>query len=170
MQQHLTQFKAGLIALFLLPAGITFAATPPVSHASDQAVQLTGWLHVEDYTMEDVTVQVDVDGVTHTETVTENGRFMLTLPANAEVTLRFEKPGHLSKEVKVDTRNVRDGGFGQHKKRKVSFAVIMQLERRMGGLTYPGPVGSLGFEQGGGCLAVTHDRTLIPASQAPMIF
>lgn len=167
-----TQLKAGLVAALLLNLTTAFATTPPAAATAttEKAVELTGWLHVEDHTMADVVVSYEVNGVEQTATVKENGRLNLTLPANTEVTLRFEKPEHLPKEVVVDTRYVRDGKFNG-KTRKVSFAVIMELERRMGGLTYQGPVGNLGFEQGGGCVAVEHTQKLVPATRnVPMVF
>ncbi|MBK8340191.1 MAG: hypothetical protein IPK99_09495 [Flavobacteriales bacterium] len=167
------ELKVGLITALFFPFGIAQAATPPSSPPaadSDEAVVLTGWLHVESLTMRDVIVEVEVNGTTQIAPVSEAGRFTVELPANAEVLLRFEKPGHLSKEVTVDTRYAQDGKAGQ-KKRHVKFGVIMELERWMGGLTYAGPVGSLGFEQGGGCLAVEHDRELVPAERrSPMVF
>ncbi len=145
-------------------------ATPPGAPPADEAVVLTGWLHVEDYTMADVVLEVHVNGAVRTASVSETGRFTLSLPADVEAILRFEKPGHLSKEVVVDTRHVRDGSFDQ-RVRRLKFAVIMQLERHMGNWTYNGPVGSIGFEQGGGCVAVQHDRSLVPADRhKPMVF
>jgi len=137
---------------------------------SNDAVVLTGWLHVEDHFMADVVIEVEVNGTFRTARVSENGRFTVTLPADAEATLRFEKPGHLTKEVVVDTRNAQEGLPG-HRARRVKFAVIMQMERHMGNWTYSGPVGGLSFEQGGGCLSVHHDRTLVPADRfRPMVF
>ncbi|MBP7407870.1 MAG: hypothetical protein KA941_03845 [Flavobacteriales bacterium] len=160
-------WKLGLLAIILLiNLGNTRAATPP----ADDAVVLTAWLHVEGYTMADVTVAVEVNGTTEVGRVSENGRFTVSLPADAEVLLRFEKPGHLPKEVVVDTRHARDGEAGQ-RTRHVKFAVIMELERHMAGLTYPGPVGTLSFDNGGGCLAVAHDRNRVPAKRhATMVF
>ena len=78
--------------------------------------------------------------------------------------LRFEKPGHVSKEVKVDTRHVLRGGPDQ-RKRKISFAVILELECRMGGPTDARPVANIGFAPEGGCVAVEHDRQLVPTSR-----
>ena len=131
---------------------------------------VTGWLHVEDLTMADVVLKVEVNGTTELATVSENGRFTVTLPAETEAILRFEKPGHLPKEVVVDTHNAQDGEPGQHT-RRVKFAVIMHLVRHMGGQRYAGPVGSLGFDDGGGCLAVSHDQKLVPVQrQALMVF
>jgi hypothetical protein len=79
--------------------------------------------------------------------------------------LRFEKPGHVTKEVTVDTRHVQDGDFGGQRRRQVKLAVIMEQERFMAGLTYAGPVGNLGFEPGGGCVAVAHTRSVVPAKR-----
>ena len=50
-------------------------------------------------------------------------------------------------------------------------AVVLELERHMAGYTYAGPVGSLGFDAQGGCLAVSHDRKLEDGpKQKPMVF
>ncbi len=156
-------------ALLLLQAG-SVRALPPGAPPLKEAVVLTGWLHVEDHTMTDVILEVEVNGTIRTATVSETGRFSVTLPADVEATLRFEKPGHLSKEVVVDTRHAGDGTFEQ-RTRKLKFAVVMQLERHMGNWIYNGPVGSIAFEQGGGCLAVQHDNALVPADRhKPMVF
>ena len=168
--RNIPSLKASLLALFLMPAGIALAGVPPSGPSADEAVVLTGWLHVEDHTMTDVTLEVLVNGTVQVAHVSENGRFTVSLPADAEATLRFEKPGHLSKEVMVDTRHSQNGTFNQ-RTRRLKFAVVMQLERFMTGWTYTGPVGSIGFESGGGCLAVAHDRSLVPASRnVPMVF
>jgi hypothetical protein len=154
-----------LLAAALLIGSTAFAAGPPAA-----TVEVTGWILVEDLDMADAVVAIEVNGTSTTATVTENGRFNITLPVDAEAVLRFEKPGHLPKEVLVDTRNAQDGAFDD-RSRRVKFAVILELERRMAGLTYPGPVGSIGFDNGGGCMAVKHDRTVVPGrKQAPMVF
>lgn len=155
----------GSVMFLSLPTSVS--AGPP----AQRTVLLTGWLHVEDYTMEDVVLRIRVGTTTRTASVAESGRFTVELPADTKAVLRFEKPGHLAKEVVVDTRHAGAGDFNQ-RSRHVKFAVIMQLERHMAGLTYPGPVGTLAFDEGGGCLAVSHDRNLVPAKQrnAPMVF
>ncbi len=161
---------AGLFAALLVNADTVRAAGPPMRSAEKEAVVLTGWLRVEDLTVEEALVEVQVNGTTQIAEVSNTGRFTVSLPADAEVVLRFEKEGHLSKEVVVHTRHVNEGDAGQHT-RHVRFAVIMELERRMGDLTYAGPVGSIGFDAGGGCLAVAHDRKMVPAKrQAVMVF
>ncbi|MBL7951591.1 MAG: hypothetical protein JNM62_07715 [Flavobacteriales bacterium] len=158
-----------LILITVSIAGVQ-AAPPPASRAADATVELTGWLHVEDLTMKDVVLEVEVNGTVRTAPVSESGKFNIDLPADAAVTLRFEKPGHVTKEVTVDTRNVQDGSFTKEKKRHVKFAVIMELERFMAGLTYVGPVGDIAFEQGGGCVSVAHTRQVEPVRKADMEF
>ena len=156
--------KLSLCATIAILLSNGLSASGPPASPLDEAVVITGWLQTQDLTMVGAVVSIEVNGEYQSTTVPESGRFELTLPANVEATLRFEKPGHLPKEVVVDTHHVNDGGF-DGRTRHVKFAVILELERRMGGLTYPGPVGSLGFDKDGGCLAVAHDRTLVPASR-----
>lgn len=169
-QRNLPAPSIGLCAALLLTISTVNAAGPPTKAGTEEAVVLTGWLHVDDLTMTDVVVEVEVNGTVQVAPVSENGRFTVMLPADAEAVLRFEKPGHVPKEVTVNTHYLQYGGPRQ-RTRKVSFAVILELERRMAGLTYAGPVGSIGFEEGGGCLAVAHERSLVPARRhAPMVF
>ncbi len=135
-------------------------------------VTLTGWVHVDDYDFDDATVQVEVNGEIQTAHVSKSGRFDISLPAGTEATLRFEHPGHLTKEVLVDTRHARDGYPGRDT-RHVKFAVILEQERYMGGNVYAGPVGNLAFEKDGGCLTVQHINKLVVGrsrSRKPMVF
>lgn len=170
--QHLSTYpiKRAVFMLCTLVLIADLQAANDGAPDSEEAVVLTGWLHVEDHTMADVVLEVEVNGTLRTAQVSESGRFTVTLPANTEATLRFEKPGHLTKEVAVDTRHAREGLKGQ-RSRHVKFAVIMQLERHMGNWTYNGPVGGLSFEEGGGCLAVQHNNVLVPSDRnRPMVF
>jgi len=161
--------QASALVAFLL-AGAASAATPPANRAEKDEVVLTGWMHVEDHTWRDATVSVEVDGMVQIAHVTETGRFDIRVPSNSEVVLRFEKPEHLSKEVVVNTAHAANGSAGRHK-RHVKFAVILELERHMAGFGYHSPVGTIGFDKDGGCLAVTHKRDKIPpARNRPMVF
>lgn len=146
------------LGAFALLATTSHAMTPPPA-PSDAAVTLTGWLHADDLVMDDITVEIEVAGVVRYASVSGTGRFNVDLPAGTSAILRFEKPGHVTKEVTVDTRNVQDGAFGGERHRHVKLAVIMEQKRFMAGLTYAGPVGNIGFEPGGGCVAVAHTRT-----------
>lgn len=167
MNRHFHKACLALASIVLLHA---LALARPGGVPSESTVVLTGWLHVDDLGMGDVTVEVEVDGRTWQAQLSEGGRFTVALPAEAEAILRFEKPGHLTKEVVVDTRHARIGGF-QRRDRRIRFAVVLEQERHMAGLAYRGPVGKLSFEEGGGCLAVAHDRTMVPARRAKqMVF
>ncbi|MCU0319031.1 MAG: hypothetical protein MUE88_02990 [Flavobacteriales bacterium] len=135
-----------------------------------QAVMLTGWLHVDDLRMNEITVEVEVDGAIELASVSRNGRFSVELPVGTEAVLRFERIGYQSKEVVVDTRHAHDGPMADEA-RTVTFAVVLEPERYMGGQIFAGPIARLGFEPGGGCVAVSHTRTLVPARrQTPMVF
>lgn len=152
---------ARLNTLLLTTALCGFLMQPTHAVAADapleEAVILTGWLHVDDQDMADVTLMVKVNGRTRPSGVSSNGRFTVSLPRDADVVLRFEKPGHVPKELVVDTRHARTGEQG-HRTRRVKLAVTMDPERHMADLTYAGPVGTLSFDEGGGCLAVQHSR------------
>jgi len=163
MKNRPTSLLAASAALLL--AAPSYALAPPAGDVNEAAVTLTGWLHVDDSFMADVTIEVDVNGEVRTAYVSQTGRFDIDLPAETSATLRFEKPGHVTKEVTVDTRHVQDGDFGGQRRRQVKLAVIMEQERFMAGLTYAGPVGNLGFEPGGGCVAVAHTRSVVPAKR-----
>jgi len=170
MASRFPSFRHASAFIALLLAGAASAATPPANRADKDEVVLTGWMHVEDHTWRDATVSVEVDGVVQTAHVSETGRFDLRVPADTEVLLRFEKPEHLPKEVVVNTAHSAIGQAGRHK-RHVKFAVILELERHMAGFGYHSPVGTIGFDKDGGCLAVTHRREKIPPGRnKPMEF
>lgn len=146
------------LALALATAGAAMAITPPPV----DEVELTGWLQVDDYSFDLTTVEVEVDGTVLFAPVSRTGRFSLVLPANTEALLRFEHPGHLPKEVTVDTRNAHVGGFARSR-RHVSFAVVLDPERRMAGQVYAGPVASIAFDPQGGAVQVLHSKQVVPA-------
>lgn len=146
------------------------AAGPLYVPASDEAVVLTGWLHVEDLGFESTSVDLEVNGATLAVPVSNTGRIDLSLPAGVEAVLRFKHPGHLSKEVVVDTRYAKAGDPGKHL-RHVKFAVILEKDYLRDGSTYAGPVGGIGFDPDGGCLAIDHSRRLIVGRKnQPMVF
>ena len=119
---------------------------------------------------QDAVLRVEVNGVTQIAPVSETGRFELMLPAEADVVLHFELPGHLAKDVTVDTHHARDGDFRQ-RKRHLEFAVVMEPQQGLNGMVYAGPVGVIGFDEGGGCIAVSHNKSLVPANHnAVMVF
>lgn len=161
---HSPIFAAALLALF--------TTAPPILAAPVDAgtVELTGWLHVDDLSFDLTTVEADVNGMVLFAPVSRTGRFSLMLPINANAVLRFEHPGHLPKVVSVDTHFAGVGEVGQHT-RHLHFAVVLERERHMAGLDYAGPVGTIAFDKGGGCAAITRERKLMPSRrQKPIVF
>ena len=170
--QHPLRISA--LTAILVCASITVRAEdPPASRSrihAPGAVELTGWLHVEAFDFNDASVLIIVNGERRTVPVSRSGRIDVDLPAEAEAVLRFEHPGHLSKEVLVDTRHAQVGSPAAA--RHVSFAVILEESRLMGGQVYAGPVANFGFDKDGGCVDVKHTRSLVVgcAVNAPMVF
>ncbi len=167
---HLLKRTAALAALLVIGTGLANASGSGVVRAHSRTVMLTGWLHVDDLRMNEVVVEVEVDGAIELAPVSRNGRFSVALPAGTEAILRFERIGYQTKQVLVDTRHAQDGPMAQEE-RTIRFAVVLEPERTMGGQTFVGPVGALGFEPGGGCVTVAHTKQLMPARrQTPMEF
>lgn len=154
--------KNGSYPAMLLMAGFALAATPAKSPGEAIEVNLIGFLHVSDQCMEDVALTVNRDGTSERVPVSRSGRFTVDLADNINATLHFEKPGHVCKDVTVDTHYAGMGWPGQGM-RQVKFAVVLHPERAMAGLKYPGPVGSIGFDPESGSLTATHDLTVVPA-------
>jgi hypothetical protein len=163
---------AASMALITSASNSLRAAGPPPASAFDEAVELTGWLHVEDFDFDDATVLLEVNGEIRSVPISKTGRIDISLPVGTEAVLRFEHPGYLTKELLVDTRHARDGYLGRDV-RHVRFAVILEEVRLMAGLDYAGPVGNIGFDKEGGCLAIEHTRKLVVGrsrSKKPMVF
>ncbi len=154
------------IATLMSVLGTNKLHAAPRPESSMDAVTLTAWLLVDDGQIGDVQVEVEVNGTVVQGRPEDNGRVELMLPSDVVAKVRFIKPGHLTKEVLVDTHHVNDGDF-HGKQRQLKFAVTLQALKELGGQTYPGPVGTISFDDGGGCLAVLHDKRLVPAPQLP---
>lgn len=171
---HHSLITASLVALLYNVSTPARAEEPPAAGRSriiaPGAVDLTGWLHVEAYDFEGATVLLTVNGEHRVLPVSRSGRVDIELPAEAEAVLRFEHPGHLSKEILVDTRHSQVGRTAGV--RHVSFAVILEESRLMGGQVYAGPVANVGFDKDGGCVDVNHTRSMVVGrtSNAPMVF
>ncbi|MBL7963483.1 MAG: hypothetical protein JNM31_06525 [Flavobacteriales bacterium] len=163
MQPRKPAFRVScLTALFALSLSPCMAEGPPAADNTTKTVVLTAWLQVADHSYDLATVSIEVNGDVCYPGISRSGRVQLKLPANTQATLRFEHPGHLPKVVVVDTHHAQDGSFGE-RTRYIQFAVVLEEERHMAGFTYAGPLGNIGFEQGGGCLAVAHTYKLTQA-------
>lgn len=148
------------LALFI--AWPMVAAPPPTTLM--HTVALTAWLDAGDGHAQDIIVEVEVDGNKDWGRANENGRVDLMLPADVVAVIHFRKPGHLTKSLAVDTHNMNDGTF-KGKQRSFSFAVALEPNKELDGMAYAGPVGSIAFDKGGGCLVVEHDQHLVPMNR-----
>ena len=165
MKNHSTPIKLFACATIMSTNICTMcAASPPSEPPVMDAVVLSGLLHVDDETRQVAVMRVEVNGVSQEALVADDGRFELMLPADADVRLRFELPDHAPKDVVIDTHHAQDGDFAHHQ-RRLEFAVVMELKQQLHGLTYAGPVGAIGFDPGGGCVAVSHNKKLVPAKR-----
>jgi len=117
---------AALAVLLVCSKTVSASNDLPYTPPADDAVAVTGWVHVEDLSFDATTVELEVNGEVQRVPLSNMGRFDLVLPADAHVVLRFEHPGHLPKEVLVDTHHARAGTF-REQTRHVRFAVIMVL-------------------------------------------
>lgn len=160
---------AAAAALFI--GQTAYAEGPPYAPAFEEAVTLTGWLHVEELGFEKASVKLEVNGETLSVPVSESGRIDVSLPSGVEAVLRFDHPGHVTKEVVIDTRYAKVGDLGKHL-RHVKFAVILEKDYFHDGLTYAGPVGNIGFDAQGGCLAIVQNskRLVVGRKNQPMVF
>ncbi len=154
-----------LIAALALCSLTLFGASKP---GNPEEVLLTGWLHVEDRYVGDLVLVVELDGerCSYAEVLT-NGRFIISVPLGSEVLLAFIKPGHLSKEISVSTRNALNTRQARHDNRTVKFDVVLESMEKRAGRSYKGPVGSLSFVNGSGYMMVRHDPKLVAADPEP---
>jgi hypothetical protein len=90
------KLEATALAALLALSALTLLGAP-VMTAPDE-VLLTGWLHVEDQTVNDLVLVVELDGdrCLFAE-VQASGRFEVYVPVGCKALLSFIKPGHLTK-------------------------------------------------------------------------
>ena len=148
--------EAALLTALCALIGLSLFGTPAPAVGRDE-VLITGWLHVSD-----AILVVELEGEHCLYTKLEfNGRFAFTVPVNAKARLVFLKPGHLPKEVEVDTRNALNTPKAERMNRKVVFDVVLESEEQRPGRRYDGPVGSITFVNGTGTMKVRHDLRVV---------
>lgn len=159
-------YEAALLtALFALLA-LTLLATPGAP-SSPEVIRITGQLFSTDGQLEDAVLVVELEGA-HClfAELDADGRFHMELPLNSKVRLHFIQPGHLPKEVEVDTRNALNTPKAERENRKVKFEVVLESEEQRPGRRYDGPVGTIRFVNGTGTMKVLHDLRVV-ADEAP---
>jgi hypothetical protein len=162
-----TQFivvLALLTALFAL-VGLGLYASP-IQNPVKEPLLITGWLHVNDSTVQDVVLVVELEEnyCTHSE-ILPNGRFYFEIPVDAKARLVFNKPGYLTKEVVIDTRNALNNKHATRVNSKVKFDLVLESTEITTGKYYSGPVGSITFVNGTGLMQVRHHEKLVALSK-----
>ncbi len=157
------RLETALLTALAALLSLSLFAAPPGSKRM-QEMLVTGWLIVDDGTVADVDLVVEIDGERcHIARVLGSGRFDVALPVGGKAVLRFHKPGHLTKEVVVDTRNLDGPGNFHHLPRKVRFGVVLEPhpEQLQHTTSYEGPVGSIDFLRGTGLMKVVHNENKV---------
>lgn len=148
---------AGLLSL----AGIACFAM--AAQASDREVTICGQLHADDLQMKDAVVVVELsnDACLRSE-LDASGHFKFTVPVGTKARLIFLKPGYLTKEVEVDTKNALNTDAARKLNKKVKFDVVLEEELQHENEVYMGPVGYIQFVNGSGLMRVRHDERMKP--------
>ena len=161
--RNIPALEAVALAAMLAIAGLSLMAAPITpTPGAPQEVILTGWMHVEDNTLDDLilVVTVDEDRCLFAD-VDGSGRFVIAVPVGCRALLSFIKPGDLTKEVEVDTHNSMMTSQAQRANKRVKFDVVIEPIGKRLGRTYEGPVGSLSFVRGTGTMKVKHDLRVV---------
>ena len=153
---HLRQAAIAMIAA-------SFASPLQAEAGRDfrEEVVFTGWLRVEDRNVNDVVIAVEVADQCLYAEVLPSGRFIIVVPAGSQARLAFFKPGHLTKEVELDTRNSMPTRKAARANSTVKFDVVLEPEQKRPGRRYDGPVGSLAFNKGTGSTKVRHTLNVV---------
>jgi len=138
-------------------------AVAETGREKSEEVVFTGWLRVEDRNVDDLVLVVEVaDHCLYAE-VLPSGRFIVAVPVGSQARLAFIKPGHLTKEIDLDTRNSMPNQKAARANRNVKFDVVLEAESKRPGRSYDGPVGTLGFHKGTGTTKVRHTLNVVAA-------
>ncbi|MCB0795735.1 MAG: hypothetical protein KDB88_13455 [Flavobacteriales bacterium] len=152
-----------LTALLMLFALLLYAAPLAAADRPEQ-LRIMGWLHVDDRNVEDVVLVVELENDLCLEAIVHpSGRFEFEVPLDAKARLVFIKPGHLQKEITLDTRNAMLTDRAVRINRKVKFDVQLEAQEKRPDRAYERPVGSIAFVNGSGLMKVWYDPHLVAA-------
>lgn len=152
-------------AIVLIAASIASPLQAETGRDFPEEVVFTGWLRVEDRNVNDLVLVVEVADQCLYAEVLPSGRFIVAVPVGSKALLAFIKPGHLIKEVELDTRNSMANRKAMRANRTVEFDVVLEPESKRPGRAYDGPVGSLAFNRGTGSTKVRHTVNVVAAGQ-----
>lgn len=150
---------AGILSLFSL-----VVSAAPLEAMEE--VTITGHLLADDQPLNDAVLVVELSGNSCLRSeLRANGQFKFRVPVGAKARLFFLKPGYLTKEVLVDTKNAMNTDRARSLNKKVEFDVVLDEELQHVGETYIGPVGHITFVNGTGLMRVRHDERMVALEQ-----
>jgi hypothetical protein len=151
---------AALLAAVLALLSLAVFADPPSRHANE--VTIAGRLFADTADLEDAVLVVELEEEQCLRSVLmRNGRFEFEVPVGAHVRLIFLKPGYLTKEVLVDTRNALNSPRARKLNKTVKFDVVLESTEERRHQAYVGPVGYIHFVNGTGLMRVRHDERVV---------
>lgn len=100
------------------------------------------------------TVHIVCSSGTETYELTGSGHYVLRVPADEETLLRFELDGHITKEVKVKTKNVYATSRAKRKNKVLRFNVELMPENFGEEMAFESPVGEISFLNGSGLMRI----------------
>ena len=155
--------KAALLAAIMALAGLSLFAAAPPSH---DEVTITGRLYADTSDLEDAILVVELEEEQCLRSVLfRNGRFEFKVPVGAHARLIFLKPGYLTKEVLVDTKNALISAQANKLNKTVKFDVVLESTEERKHQAYLGPVGYIHFVNGTGLMRVRHDERMVALTQ-----
>lgn len=139
-----------------------YAPTTVRAASSEEEVIISGHLYADNERMHDAILVVELGGESCLRSeVAVNGHFRFKVPVGAKARLLFIKPGYLTKEVTVDTRNALNTPRARKLNDHVRFDVVLDEEAQHQEETYMGPVGYITFVNGTGYMRVRHDERMM---------
>ncbi len=162
--KHADNLAGSILAGLLSLGGILCFAM--AAQASSAEVTISGRLHAENSALSDAVVVVELgnDACLRSE-LDASGRFKFNVPVGTKARLIFIKPGYLTKEVEVDTKNAMTSEQARQLNKKVKFDVVLEEELEHVNEMYMGPVGFIHFVNGSGLMRVRHDERMIPLAK-----
>jgi hypothetical protein len=139
--------------------------TRPSGGCGTAVVEVDGWIEAKMERKEHLLVYVEVgDQLLRPSSISANGRFKLAVPAGSEARLHFSLPGHLAKEVVLDSRDMRhtDPCATGYKPRRLEFGVRLEPDHKAPAQGYDGPVGTIGFTKGTALPKARHHKRYLP--------
>ena len=162
-QRH-DSLAGSLLAAALSLAGIACFAL--AAQGAENMVTITGQLRADDQSLADAVVVVELgDDACLRSELGANGRFEFKVPVGSKARLIFLKPGYLTKEVEVDTKNALTSDQARKLNKKVKFDVVLEEELQHMDEVYLGPVGYIHFVNGSGLMRVRHDGRMKPVAK-----